>query len=98
MLAGAFRSDDATTPLRGVPAHRAPDELSLGRIFRSESDSSPSSGQVADRPGDFPLDQFFAADAAHEQPSGGADDGSDTPPSSDDVEQFNAWLDGLKKT
>ena len=80
-------------PLPGTPAHRAHDELSLDHVFKANTpprDSEPTNG--------FSFDQFFA----DEMTDASADSAGDTAPGSteatDDIAQFNAWLNGLKKT
>jgi tetratricopeptide (TPR) repeat protein len=101
-LAGAFGSVEEeaasssatpTTPMAGAPARRATEELSLDSVFRG-----PTSGG-ASQPAGFSFDRFFSsgtpaqASPATEGPASGP--GSDAP--DDDIEQFNSWLDGLKK-
>jgi hypothetical protein len=79
------------------PGPRAADELSLENVFRG---ADRRSGAVR-QPSGFSFDQFFAEGAvAHGEarttdPTGlpSAEDA----PSPDDIEQFNAWLEGLKK-
>jgi hypothetical protein len=80
-------------PMAGAPARRATEELSLDSVFRE-----PSGSHAADRPG-FSFDRFFSGG-----PPAQGSTGSETPvqgvqPASpdDDIEQFNSWLDGLKK-
>jgi tetratricopeptide (TPR) repeat protein len=93
-LAEAFAPDGPeTAPLQGVPAHRASSELSLDHVFKAGSPSRPS-----DDADGFSFDQFFSNDAA-EASSGDVDTppGS-APPATDDIAQFNTWLNGLKKT
>jgi Flp pilus assembly protein TadD len=99
-LSDAFAPADTATPIAGRPAIRAQDQLSLDRVFRGEG-SEPA------RPsGSFSFEQFFGgagtAPAARPTPAAG----SQTPPLSrpasgagdaDDIEQFNSWLQGLKK-
>ena len=97
-LAQAFSAeDDDNGALRGTPAHPAADELSLDHVFRS---ATPAKGSGS--AGAFSLDQFFAgepgtaelSESASEAGGGGA--GAQRP--GDDIAQFNAWLNGLKKT
>lgn len=101
LLSTAYRLDDQTGgPLRGVPAHRATGELSLEHVFggQSEFDVAPAqrAPTLTDR-GFF--DQFFAGSVS---PQG--DDDAEALPSDDqvspteDIEQFNSWLQGLKNT
>jgi tetratricopeptide (TPR) repeat protein len=80
-------------PLEGTPAHRAQDELSLDHVFKAAT--PPSQGGGANG---FSFDQFFADEMADpaEESSGDAAPGS--PEATDDIAQFNAWLNGLKKT
>jgi len=106
-LAEAFAPVEQETPLAGRPAVPARDELSLDRVFRSGGDAD------APRADGFSFDQFFGSPTPHAgsatvPPPGGSSPGSRTPtdptPGSsqspaapDDIEQFNAWLQGLKK-
>lgn len=92
-LADAFAPDGPdTAPLQGVPAHRASSELSLNHVFKGGGPRPSGEGDA------FSFDRFFANDAAEppasEQeatPSGGTE-------AADDIAQFNAWLNGLKKS
>ena len=105
-LARAFSSPSSSgksAPLPGQPARTAKAELSLDQIFR---DSPPPRGAPAGNASAFSFDQFFsqaeAAEDASRPPSGtsggstgaGATGGTSE---ADDIEQFNAWLEGLKK-
>lgn len=99
-LAGAFgavvEEDEGrtpSTPIEGAPARRASGELSLDSVFRD-----PGAGG-AQPPQGFSFDKFFAnptpamgSPAAPTPPLGQASASPD-----DDIEQFNSWLDGLKK-
>jgi Flp pilus assembly protein TadD len=91
-LAEAFSSDDtATTPLRGLPAHRAANELSLDNVFRTPAQGSDATSA-------FSFDRFFSEESI--EPDGPA--AAETPPatagSAEDIAEFNAWLSGLRKT
>jgi len=94
-LAEAFAPDGPETePLRGVPAHRASSELSLDHVFKGGGSQTPS-GAGADN---FSFDQFFSPEAAAPAEEG-VERANDTPAAAtDDIAQFNAWLNGLKKT
>jgi tetratricopeptide (TPR) repeat protein len=94
-LADAFNANPSASPdaqMSGRPAHPAATELSLDHVFRDGSAApSRASGPVS-------YDQFFS------QPTSASAqnvEGGPTPtapaPGSDDIEQFNAWLQGLKK-
>jgi tetratricopeptide (TPR) repeat protein len=93
-LAERPRADDAGAALRGRPATPAATELSLDHVFRHATPSNATQQQ-----GGFSFDQFFSRQAQDE--AGGA-----TPEPAregeggegDDIQQFNAWLEGLKKT
>ncbi len=99
-LAGAFGATPADsrtppTPMAGAPARRATEELSLDSVFREQRPSA--SANEARR---FSFDKFFA----NPTPAMGSSSVSETPPlgqpsesPDDDIEQFNSWLDGLKK-
>ncbi len=94
-LADAFSDTELASPsLDGLPSHKAEDELSLDQVFKAGSPrqtQSPSGG--------FSFDQFFAGEAKQQTPPSPSA-GTGTPPveGADDVAQFNAWLNGLKKT
>ncbi len=78
----------APTPLHGMPAHRATSELSLEHVFRASDAAKPDAST-------FAFDRFFASDASA-APARSAD-GPASPMPPDDIAQFNAWLNGLKK-
>jgi hypothetical protein len=96
-LADAFNACGAGAPapdaqLGGRPAHPAATELSLDSVFRD----GPGLGSGRTSSG-VSYDQFFAQSA---QPGASSpEESSAAPPAggSDDIEQFNAWLQGLKK-
>jgi hypothetical protein len=91
-LSDAFAPDDPdAAPLQGAPAHRAEDELSLDHVFRANP--PPSAGAGKD---DFSFDEFFAEEANEGTSGVGGDASGGSAP--DDIAQFNAWLNGLKKT
>ena len=83
----------------------AASELSLDHVFRDTPRRSP--GQRRQTPS-FSFDQFFA-EAAPPREEVGQGDASSAPRATDDaekgaqpqpttdIEQFNAWLEGLKK-
>jgi tetratricopeptide (TPR) repeat protein len=82
----------ADAQMGGRPAHQATTELSLDHVFRD-------GGNVGGR-GQSPVsyDQFFAQPAPSAAPSTESTSASAPPTTgSDDIEQFNAWLQGLKK-
>lgn len=92
-LAQAFASEvPEAPPLQGMPAHRATDELSLDHVFKS----NPAPKQEAEGEG-FSFDQFFADDI-EAAPKPGAEPASSAAQGTDDIAQFNNWLNGLKKT
>ncbi len=93
MLAEAFAADEpGASPLKGLPAHRAAKELSLDQVFRS---NTPAAG--TDAGGAFSFDRFFAEGSVEQTPPPSAEPASSSAGSADDIEQFNAWLSGLKK-
>ena len=90
----AEASPSEPEPISGAPARRATDELSLDHVFKSNAPPR-SSGEAEN----FSFSQFFAEEskpAASANPGGGAAP-APAPESTDDIAQFNAWLDGLKK-
>jgi tetratricopeptide (TPR) repeat protein len=93
-LAEAFAPASlAAMPLHGVPAHRATNELSLDHVFKSST--TPRSDVETDG---FSFDQFFADDMSEPAPNSAGDAGAPSTEATDDIAQFNAWLNGLKKT
>ena len=97
VLAGAFLPPEgvpapASPPpgAAGRPARAAASELSLDNVFR-EPGQRTSSEQ---RRSAFSFDQFFSEGGSGEG-SGASSDAEE--PSPDDIAQFNAWLEGLKK-
>jgi tetratricopeptide (TPR) repeat protein len=95
-LADAFTAGPSATPpdtqLGGRPAHPAATELSLDSVFRD------GAGVVSSRTSTVSYDQFFSQPAQASASS--HEETTNTPPpagGSDDIEQFNAWLQGLKK-
>jgi len=93
-LAEAF-ADEApvASPLAGVPAHRASNELRLDHVFKA---NAPPRSDVEDE--GFSFDQFFADDMGDPAAGASGDAGAPSPEATDDIAQFNAWLNGLKKT
>jgi len=94
-LADAFSQNvaDDEPPMAGQPARRAQDELSLDHVFRERSGAADR-GQPA-----FSFDQFFSQSATERTSNAPADQpGAPTGSPDDDIQQFNAWLEGLKKT
>jgi len=94
---GRPTAETGAQPVSGNPSRPASTPLSLDHVFREPR-----------RPGDarrdslaFSFDQFFAEsgppapDAA--AAAGGAPDAPSAEPSPNDLEQFNSWLEGLKK-
>ena len=80
------------TPISGTPAHRAPTELSLDHVFKSNTPRAP------EKEG-FSFDQFFSEGAAEQQSTPRAEPANEPHvESGDDIAQFNAWLNGLKKS
>ncbi len=77
-------------PLVGRPAREASNELSLDRVFRQPTPAHAGEASA----GGFSFDQFFAGERTDDaEPGATAKPGED-----DDIEQFNAWLNGLKKS
>jgi tetratricopeptide (TPR) repeat protein len=94
-LADAFASDGPeTTPLQGVPAHRASSELSLNHVFKGTTPQRSSSGGE-----DFSFDQFFTEEvSASPETESSESAAAQAGEGADDIAQFNAWLNGLKKS
>ena len=94
-LASAFapQAEKPRDAMVGRPTRAAKSEISLDHVFR-ESGSRPAASKERSS---FSFDQFFS-ETASGSPSAN-EEGSATPDdaSGDDIEQFNSWLEGLKK-
>jgi hypothetical protein len=92
-LATAF----GRTEPQGRPTRAASNELSLDHVFRGSPESAPAND------GGFSFDQFFSdsrsAGEATAQTTTAPELGGRSSGSGDahDIEQFTAWLEGLKK-
>ena len=96
-LAGVFTTGDMATveaPVQGRPTRAAQTEISLDHVFRDSSQKN-----TPRRSAGFSFDQFFSESAGGTAPVTPAPQANDAPPpdASGDIEQFNAWLEGLKK-
>jgi tetratricopeptide (TPR) repeat protein len=90
-LQEAFAAESAdAAPLHGVPAHTASSELSLDHVFKGNAPPPPEADG-------FSFDQFFA-DEMTETAQHATNEGAAPAQPVDDIAQFNAWLNGLKKT
>ena len=95
-LAGAFLAPEpsiappADRAVAGRPSRAASNELSLDNVFREQGQRTSSE----QRRSAFSFDQFFSEGGSADAASGAADAEE---PSPDDIAQFNAWLEGLKK-
>ena len=86
--------EDEGAPLRGRPATPAATELSLDHVFRH---ATPGAGGQAQ--GGFSFDQFFSQQAQNDAASAAQEPAREPEGSEgDDIQQFNAWLEGLKKS
>jgi tetratricopeptide (TPR) repeat protein len=90
-------NDRAAATTTGRPARTGSQELSLDEIFRESGNraSAPKSGA-------YSFDQFFSPGSPPPSSGGGSAPDSDSPGSDDrppggDLEQFTAWLEGLKR-
>ncbi|HSQ30984.1 MAG TPA: tetratricopeptide repeat protein [Gemmatimonadaceae bacterium] len=92
-LAHAFGEWPEPTPIRGVPAHEASSELSLDHVFKANAPVPRRDDADA-----FSFDQFFSEESGETPESSGGEQGGAGAPGGDDIAQFNAWLNGLKKT
>jgi hypothetical protein len=97
-LAQAFGGEPEMPAITGNPARQATGELSLDSVFRDGTARGPRTSQG------FSFDQFFSQHPEGERTSGGVRGAKDAPAegepaerSADDIEQFNAWLQGLKQ-
>jgi tetratricopeptide (TPR) repeat protein len=98
-FADAFRKPTESsraepTALPGRPSTPAASELSLDHVFRH---ATPAAGNQSH--GSFSFDQFFSQQAQQDVSARDAEPSPDESAGlSDDIQQFNAWLEGLKKT
>jgi hypothetical protein len=91
VLAEAFSDDEApSAPLEGVPAHRAPNELSLDHVFRTPNKGVESAA--------FSFDRFFSDETKEKKPAPAPEPQENPTGALDDIAQFNEWLNGLKKS
>jgi hypothetical protein len=88
-LAQAFAPPTEQDPISGNPAREASTELSLDRVFRQ-----PTPAHAGEAATGFSFDEFFA-DERGEDPGAAP---AEAPGDPEDIEQFNAWLNGLKKS
>lgn len=90
----ASEADDAPpAPLPGRPSKPATSELSLDHVFRH---ATPATGNPSQS---FSFDQFFSQQAQQDVAASDATaSGEQSGGLSDDIQQFNAWLEGLKKS
>jgi hypothetical protein len=90
-LASAFESEP---PTGGEPTRAAASELSLDSVFGGTPPSVPATNGGSD----FSFDQFFAS-PDQEDPGDGIPTRSAVPERErpNDIEQFTAWLEGLKR-
>jgi hypothetical protein len=92
--------DAASSPpeqpkMAGRPATPAANELSLDHVFRH---ATPAAG-TGTQPPSFSFDQFFSQQAHQDVSASDSEASSDeSGGAKDDIQQFNAWLEGLKKT
>jgi hypothetical protein len=97
-LAQAFGASAEPAPvITGRPARAAAGELSLDSVFRDGPPRPPRASQS------FSFDQFFSPESAAPERSPAPAPPTDQPAASepaergtDDIEQFNSWLQGLK--
>jgi tetratricopeptide (TPR) repeat protein len=82
-----------SSTLSGTPAHRAADELSLDHVFKAITPTRECGAANG-----FSFDQFFADEMTDTTADSPGDPGAGAPEATDDIAQFNAWLNGLKKT
>lgn len=94
-LAGAFgvAGEEPASPMTGAPARRATEELSLDNVFRESPASPPADA------GGFSFDRFFTGGTPAQGTPARETPAESLPPESADadIEQFNSWLEGLKK-
>jgi hypothetical protein len=74
----------------GRPARAAASELSLDNVFREPGQRT----STEQRRSAFSFDQFFSEGGSGDAGGAAAAEEEHSP---DDIAQFNAWLEGLKK-
>jgi nicotinate-nucleotide--dimethylbenzimidazole phosphoribosyltransferase len=92
--AGAPRSEAAAPPIEagGAPTRPAPDTLSLSAVFGEDPAPLPPAVPAPAAPSDgVSYDEFFGSSAPSARPAKAHD------PKSDDLDQFHAWLQNLKR-
>lgn len=91
--APAATEDEHPMPLPGRPSKPAASEISLDHVFRH---ATPATGNPSHS---FSFDQFFSQQAQQDVAASDATPATEESAGlSDDIQQFNAWLEGLKKT
>ena len=92
--AGPAASAPTGATIAGRPSTPAATELSLDHVFRH---ATPASGTGSHS--SFSFDQFFSQQAQQDVTAADAEPANEESAGlSDDIQQFNAWLEGLKKT
>jgi tetratricopeptide (TPR) repeat protein len=92
-LGEAFGMSDIDADLTGEVPYRESNEAPADRV---PTESTPSASQAAAE--GFSFDQFFAGEANVAPPKPSSEMGGPPVESPEDIAQFNAWLNGLKKT
>ena len=88
------RAEPEPAPIRGRPSTPAATELSLDHVFRHATPATGTGNQSG-----FSFDQFFSQQAQQDAKATDAEPSVEASPGqADDIQQFNAWLEGLKKT
>jgi hypothetical protein len=88
------RVEPEPEPIRGRPSTPAATELSLDHVFRHATPAAGTGSQSG-----FSFDQFFSQQAQQDVKATDAEPSVEASPGqADDIQQFNAWLEGLKKT
>jgi len=90
----AAHAEPEPAPIRGRPSTPAATELSLDHVFRHATPATGTGSQSG-----FSFDQFFSQQAQQDVKATDAEPSVEASPGqADDIQQFNAWLEGLKKT
>ena len=77
----------------GAPTRPAADALSLSSVFGEEASETPPAVSAQNQPGSVSFDDFFSAPSA--SPASRTPRAPD--PKNDDLDQFHAWLQNLKR-
>ena len=91
--ASAPRPPAAPNETSGAPTRPAPDALSLSSVFGEETTPLPPAVPAGGPPAGVSFDEFYGASG----PGAASQKGRAPDPKNDDLDQFHAWLQNLKR-